>query len=402
MTQKSEAQKGNITPEMEFVAEYENIDVNKLARLIDKGLVVIPKNINGHSKPCGIGEGLKTKVNANIGSSSKIDDIDLEIDKARLAQEYGADALMDLSTGSDLKLFRKKINNLELLKAKYDHTEVNVNKIVEGLEQHQIQLLKDIAMLDKLYDQNLVYFKELSMYIAAGKKRLEAFRANEVQQARDKAAASGLPEDAQFAKDLADKGDRFEKKLYDLELTRNISIQMAPQIRLIQSSNQIMAEKIQPSLVNTIPLWKSQMVLALGLAHTENAMKAQRAVTDLTNDLLTKNAEKLHMATVETAKEAERAEAHQQAAHRHHGRGAGDPAAGQGEAPRRRAGAGQHRGRAPREDHGDALSLRSCEPSSRRGCGPSGTVKGRPRGHPLYSMKFLCKRRGSAAPEGSV
>ena len=203
-------------------------------------------------------------------------------------------------------LFKKQVNNLELLKAKYDHTEVNVNKIVEGLEQHQIQLLKDIAMLDKLYDQNLVYFKELSMYIVAGKKRLESFRANEVKQAHDKAAASGLPEDAQAAKDLADKADRFEKKLYDLELTRNISIQMAPQIRLIQSSNQIMAEKIQTSLVNTIPLWKSQMVLALGLAHTENAMKAQRAVTDLTNDLLTKNAEKLHMATVETAKEAER------------------------------------------------------------------------------------------------
>ena len=203
-------------------------------------------------------------------------------------------------------LFKKQVNNLELLKAKYDHTEVNVNKIVEGLEQHQIQLLKDIAMLDKLYDQNLVYFKELSMYIVAGKKRLEDFRANEVEQARAKAEASGLPEDAQAAKDLADKADRFEKKLYDLELTRNISIQMAPQIRLIQSSNQIMAEKIQTSLVNTIPLWKSQMVLALGLAHTEHAMKAQRAVTDLTNDLLTKNAEKLHMATVETAKEAER------------------------------------------------------------------------------------------------
>ena len=212
----------------------------------------------------------------------------------------------DEEKGGLFGLFKKKINNLELLKAKYDHTEVNVNKIVEGLEQHQIQLLKDIAMLDKLYDQNLVYFKELSMYIVAGKKRLEAFRANELQQARDKAAASGLPEDAQFAKDLADKADRFEKKLYDLELTRNISIQMAPQIRLIQSSNQIMAEKIQTSLVNTIPLWKSQMVLALGLAHTEHAMKAQRAVTDLTNDLLTKNAEKLHMATVETAKEAER------------------------------------------------------------------------------------------------
>ncbi len=208
--------------------------------------------------------------------------------------------------GGLLGLFKKKVNSLELLKAKYDHTEVNVNKIVEGLEQHQIQLLKDIAMLDKLYDQNLVYFKELSMYIVAGKKRLEDFRANEVEEARQKAAASELPEDAQAAKDLADKADRFEKKLYDLELTRNISIQMAPQIRLIQSSNQIMAEKIQTSLVNTIPLWKSQMVLALGLAHTENAMKAQRAVTDLTNDLLTKNAEKLHMATVETAKEAER------------------------------------------------------------------------------------------------
>ena len=203
----------------------------------------------------------------------------------------------DADKGGLFGLFKKQVNKLELLKTKYDHTEVNVNKIVEGLEQHQIQLLKDIAMLDKLYDQNLVYFKELSMYIVAGKKRLESFRANEVEQARQKAAASGLPEDAQFAKDLADKADRFEKKLYDLELTRNISIQMAPQIRLIQSSNQIMAEKIQTSLVNTIPLWKSQMVLALGLAHTENAMKAQRAVTDLTNDLLTKNAEKLHMAT---------------------------------------------------------------------------------------------------------
>ena len=203
-------------------------------------------------------------------------------------------------------LFKKQVNSLELMKAKYDQTEMNVNKIVEALEQHQVQLLKDIAMLDKLYDQNLVYFKELSMYIVAGKKRLEDFRANEVAEARAKAAASGLPEDAQFAKDLAEKADRFEKKLYDLELTRNISIQMAPQIRLIQSSNQLMAEKIQSSLVNTIPLWKSQMVLALGLAHTEQAMKAQRAVTDLTNDLLVKNAEKLHMATVETAKEAER------------------------------------------------------------------------------------------------
>ena len=202
--------------------------------------------------------------------------------------------------------FKKQKSKLEVMKAKYDTTEVNVNKICEGLESHQVQLLKDIALLNRLYDQNLTYFKELSMYIVAGKQRLEEFRANELQQARDKAAQSGLPEDAQAAKDLADKADRFEKKIYDLELTRNISIQMAPQIRLIQSSNQLMSEKIQSSLVNTIPLWKSQMVLALGLAHTQSAMEAQRAVTDLTNEMLKKNAEKLHMATVESAKEGER------------------------------------------------------------------------------------------------
>ena len=203
-------------------------------------------------------------------------------------------------------LFKKKGRDLSTMKAKYDHTETNVNRIVEALEKHQIQLLKDIAMLDKLYEQNLSYFKELSMYIVAGKKRLEDFRNNELAEAREKAERTKLPEDAQAAKDLSDKADRFEKKLYDLELTRNISIQMAPQIRLIQSSNQIMAEKIQTSLLNTIPLWKSQMVLALGIAHTQSAMEAQHAVTELTNQLLNKNAEKLHMATVETAKEAER------------------------------------------------------------------------------------------------
>ena len=202
--------------------------------------------------------------------------------------------------------FKKQRDNVSTMKAKFDETEVNVNKIVEALEGHQIQLLKDIAMLDRLYDQNLTYFKELSMYIVAGKKRLEDFRANEMKAAYDKAEASGLPEDAQAAKDLSDKADRFEKKLYDLELTRNISIQMAPQIRMIQSSNQLMAEKIQTSIVNTIPLWKNQMVMALGIAHTQKAMEAQRSVTDLTNELLKKNAEKLHMASVESAKEAER------------------------------------------------------------------------------------------------
>lgn len=202
--------------------------------------------------------------------------------------------------------FKKQRDNVATMKAKFDDTEVNVNKIVEALESHQIQLLKDIAMLDRLYDQNLTYFKELSMYIVAGKQRLESFRAGELQEAYAKAKASGLPEDAQAAKDLSDKADRFEKKLYDLELTRNISIQMAPQIRMIQSSNQLMAEKIQTSIVNTIPLWKSQMVMALGIAHTQKAMEAQRSVTDLTNELLKKNAEKLHMASVESAKEAER------------------------------------------------------------------------------------------------
>ena len=205
-----------------------------------------------------------------------------------------------------LGFFKRKSQSFAAMKARYSTVETNVNKICESLEKHQIQLLKDIAMLDKLYDQNLMYFKELSMYIAAGKQRLEAFRANEVKAAYDKAEQSKLPEDAQAAKDLSDKADRFEKKLYDLELTRNISIQMAPQIRLIQSSNQLMAEKIQTSLINTIPLWKNQMVLALGIAHTQEAMEAQRAVNDLTNDLLRKNAEKMHMATVESAKEAER------------------------------------------------------------------------------------------------
>ena len=204
------------------------------------------------------------------------------------------------------KWFRKQKDQLTELKARYTDAETHVNKICEGLEKHQIQMLKDIAMLDKLYEQNLHYFKELSMYIAAGKKRLEEFRANDLAQAVAKAEASKLPEDAQAAKDLADKADRFEKKIYDLELTRNISIQMAPQIRLVQSSNQMMAEKIQTSLVNTIPLWKSQMVLALGVAHTQSAMEAQRAVSDLTNQLLTKNAQKLKMATVESAKESER------------------------------------------------------------------------------------------------
>ncbi len=233
-----------------------------------------------------------------------LDEIGDEI--AKLVTELRGFSTEDEAPKGFLGLFKKQRNSVELMKARYDDTEVNVDKIVQALEDHQVQLLKDIAMLDRLYEQNLKYFKELSMYIAAGKQRLESFRANELQQAYDKANASGLPEDAQAAKDLNDKADRFEKKLYDLELTRNISIQMAPQIRMIQSSNQLMAEKIQTTIVNTIPLWKSQMVMALGIAHTQKAMEAQRSVTDLTNELLQKNAQKLHMASVESAREAER------------------------------------------------------------------------------------------------
>ena len=201
---------------------------------------------------------------------------------------------------------RKNVDKMALLKARYDEAEVNVNKIVSSLEGHQVQLLKDIATLDQLYEMNLDYFKELSMYIAAGKQRLAEVRATDLAEAQKRAETSGLAEDAQAAKDLADKCDRFEKKLYDLELTRNIAIQMGPQIRLIQNNDQVMAEKIQSTMVNTIPLWKSQMVIALGLHHAQEAMKAQRSVSDLTNDLLRSNAERLHTASVEVAKESER------------------------------------------------------------------------------------------------
>ena len=205
-----------------------------------------------------------------------------------------------------LGFFKKKGDQLDAMKMKYNKAETNVEKIQSMLEGHQVQLLKDIAMLDKMYDLNMAYFKELSMYILAGRKKLQQVRENDLAAAEAKAKASGLPEDAQAARDLADQCDRFEKKLYDLELTRNISIQMGPQIRLIQSNDTMMAEKIQTTIVNTIPLWKNQMVLALGLAHSQQAMQAERAVTDMTNDLLKKNAEALKMGTIETAKESQR------------------------------------------------------------------------------------------------
>lgn len=205
-----------------------------------------------------------------------------------------------------LGFFKKTSNRISVMKARYDKAEVNVDKICAALEQHQIQLLKDIAMLDEMYNVNLTYFKELSMYILAGKKKLEEVRTTVLAPMVDKAKQTGLPEDAQAANDMSSLCNRFEKKIHDLELTRMVSIQMAPQIRLIQGNDTLMTEKIQTTLVNTIPLWKSQMVLALGLAHSQQAMEAQREVTDMTNALLKKNADMLKTGTIETAKEAER------------------------------------------------------------------------------------------------
>ena len=203
-------------------------------------------------------------------------------------------------------LFQKKRNELEALKASYSKAETNVEKIVRMLENHQVVLMKDIAMFDQMYDLNTKYYKELTMYILAGKKRLESLRANELEQLRKKAEETGAQEDAQAYNDYMNLCNRFEKKLHDLELTRMISIQMGPQTRLLQNNDTQMLEKIQSSLVNTIPLWKSQMVLALGLEHGRQATAAQTAVTNMTNDLLKKNADMLKMGTIETAKEAER------------------------------------------------------------------------------------------------
>lgn len=202
--------------------------------------------------------------------------------------------------------FKKQANKIENLKNKYDKAEANVERITDVLQKHQVRLLKDSALMDKMYEQNLLYFRELSMYILAGKKQLSTVRNGKLKELSEKAGLSGLPEDAQKAKDLDSQCIRFEKKLHDLELTRMISLQTAPQIRLVQNNNTVMAEKIQTTIVNTIPLWKSQMVLALGIAHSTQAAQAQRQVSDVTNELLRKNAETLHMASAETAKESER------------------------------------------------------------------------------------------------
>jgi len=205
-----------------------------------------------------------------------------------------------------LGLFKKSAEKISQMKAKYEKVEGNINKICSALENHQIQLLKDIAMLDKMYEINKVYFKELSMYILAGKKKLSKLEKDELPELAERARISGLPEDAQATNDFVALCNRFDKKIHDLELTRMISLQMAPQIRLVQNNDSLMSEKIQSTLVNTIPLWKSQIVLALGVAHSNNAAKVQNEVTNMTNELLRKNAETLKMSTIETAKESER------------------------------------------------------------------------------------------------
>ena len=222
-----------------------------------------------------------------------------------ISELQGFDATTEQPKGI-FGFFKKTSNSIEQLKTRYDSADKNVERIKAQLEDHQVTLMKDITMLDKMYELNLVYFKELTMYILAGKKKLAEVRTNDLKAAQEKAQRTQLPEDAQAARDLADLCDRFEKKLYDLELTRNVSIQMGPQIRLIQSNDTMMAEKIQTTIVNTIPLWKNQMVLALGIAHSQQAMQAERAVTDATNELLKKNAATLKQGTIEIAKESER------------------------------------------------------------------------------------------------
>ena len=263
-------------------------------------------------------ENLTQVMQYGAGTQKKMADFSDEALKNVRSQDLGE--VGDLLTGvvGELKgfdaeeekglfgFFKKQANKIETLKNRYDKAEANVEKISETLEQHQVRLLKDSAMMDKMYEQNLLYFKELSMYIQAGKLSLSRMRDGKLKELEEKAKLTGLPEDAQAAKDLDSKCARFEKKLHDLELTRMISLQTAPQIRLVQNNDTMMAEKIQSTLVNTIPLWKSQMVLALGVEHSAQAAAAQREVNDMTNELLRKNAEKLKIATVETAKESER------------------------------------------------------------------------------------------------
>ncbi len=258
-------------------------------------------------------------LNYGVGTQKKLADFSQKaIDNVRTKDmgEVGnmlsglVNELKDFDVSEDEKglsaFFKRKANKVEALKTKYAKVEANVQTVSEELEKHQVQLLKDADLMDKMYELNLSYFHELTMYIAAGKKKLEEVRNGELEELQKKAETSGLPEDAQKAKDLAEQCDRFEKKIYDLELTRTVAMQTAPEIRMVQNSDTVMAEKIQSTIVNTIPLWKNQMVIAIGLEHANQAARAEREVNDMTNQLLQKNAAALKTATVETARESER------------------------------------------------------------------------------------------------
>ncbi len=288
-----ETREDDLTPEdRETVEKYmSQIDIKDSQLVLTYGAAA-QKNVAEFSE--GALKSVKTKDMGEIGSML-----------TGVVTELKGFSVEEQKSGF-LGLFKRGSNQLTSLKAKYDKAEVNVNKICKAMEGHQQVLLKDVAMLDKMYEENLDYFKQLSLYIIAGKNKLNEAKTTELPSLLAKAEESGLQEDSQAARDYASMIERFEKKIYDLELTRNISMQMAPQIRLIQSNDTIMAEKIQSTLVNTIPLWKSQMVIAIGLDHSQDAAKAQREVTDMTNELLKKNAEALKLATVESAKESER------------------------------------------------------------------------------------------------
>ena len=290
----------------ELMQEYSNLSADELAAVdafakqidITNSAQIMCYGADGQKKMADFSEGALENVRTkDLGQTG-----DMITDL--IGELRGFDAAADEK--GFLGFFRKKSAKVSALKAKYDKAEVNVERIAGELEKHQITLLKDVSMLDKMYEENLLYFKQLTMYILAGKKKLETERATTLPALVRKAEQSGLPEDAQKARDFADMCTRFEKKIYDLELTRNISIQMAPQIRLIQNNDTMMVEKIQTTIVNTIPLWKSQMVIALGLEHSRQAVEAQRAVTNMTNELLKKNAELLHSSTVTVAEESER------------------------------------------------------------------------------------------------
>ena len=299
LTDKTPAQlvKSESVPEMELTPEEQKM-VNDFAEKID---------LTNTQMVLQYGAGSQKKIadfSENALSTIKTKDLD-EIGEL-LTGVVGELRDFEKEDRGFFRIFLKPADRLNDLKAKYDKAEVNIGKITGVMESHQITLMKDVNMLDKMYELNLSYFKELSMYIMAGKQKLNHARSVELPALLEKAECTKLPEDTQAAKDFAAMCDRFEKKIYDLELTRAISLQMAPQIRLIQSNDIVMSEKIQSTLVNTIPLWKSQMVIAIGLDHATDAAKAQRTVSDMTNELLKKNAEALKIASVETAKEAER------------------------------------------------------------------------------------------------